>query len=76
MDLHTLKVLVYIAIPFILATIWAVLDAAQKDFGSLAHKAAWMMVGAIPFVGIFLYLIFGFKRGKKPGTIAAEKNRD
>lgn len=67
MDIDTFQVLVYISIPFVLATVWAILDAAQKEFGSFAHKAAWMLVGAIPFCGFIIYLIFGFRRGKKPG---------
>ncbi|MFH0727019.1 MAG: PLDc N-terminal domain-containing protein [Pseudomonadota bacterium] len=66
MDLETFRVVVYISVPFVLATFWAVLDASQKEFGSLAHKAAWMLVGAIPFFGFIIYLIFGFKKGKKP----------
>lgn len=65
--MDTFQVIVYISIPFVLATVWAVLDAAQKEFGSFARKAAWMLVGAIPFFGFFIYLIFGFRRGKKPG---------
>lgn len=74
MDLNTLQVVVCISIPFVLATFWAVLDAAQKDFGSLAHKSAWMLVGAVPFIGFIIYLIFGFKKGKKPSqTPAGEK---
>jgi len=66
MDLDTFKVIIYLSVPFILATFWAVLDAARKDFGSLAHKAAWMLVGAVPFFGFIIYLIFGFRRGKNP----------
>jgi hypothetical protein len=73
MDLETFKVIVYLSVPFVLATFWAVLDAAQKDFGSLAHKAAWMLVGAVPFFGVFIYLIFGFRRGKKPGSPEPQK---
>jgi len=67
MDLDTFRVIVYLSVPFILATFWAVLDAAQKEFDSFGHKAAWMLVGAIPFFGFILYLIFGFKKGKKQG---------
>jgi uncharacterized membrane protein YhaH (DUF805 family) len=66
MDLHTLKVIVVLSIPFILATFWAVLNAAQKDFDSFGQKAAWMLVAAIPFVGFIIYLLFGLRRGKGP----------
>jgi hypothetical protein len=70
MDLHTVKVLVLLSLPFILTTFWAVLNAAQKDFGSLAHKAAWMLVAAIPFIGFIIYLLFGLRRGKRPDRSA------
>jgi hypothetical protein len=73
MDFDTLKVIVFISFPFVLATFWAVLDASQKDFGSLPHKAAWMLIGAIPFFGFIIYLIFGFKRGKKPAEPQTRK---
>jgi uncharacterized membrane protein YhaH (DUF805 family) len=66
MDLNTLKVLVAVSLPFILATFWAVLNAAQKDFGSIGQKAAWMLVAAIPFIGFIIYLLFGLRRGKNP----------
>jgi hypothetical protein len=68
MDLNTLLVVGCLCIPFVLATFWAVLDAAQKEFGCFGHKAAWMLVGAVPFIGFVIYLIFGFKKGKPPGS--------
>lgn len=71
MDVNTLMVVVCISIPFVLATFWAVLDAAQKEFGSFGHKAAWMLVGAVPFIGFIIYLLFGFKKGKRPDAARA-----
>ena len=68
MDVNTLMVVVCICIPFVLATFWAVLDAAQKEFGSFGHKAAWMLVGAVPFIGFIIYLLFGLKKGKRPAA--------
>ena len=66
MDLHTAQVILAISIPFLLATVWAIVNAAQKDFGSTGAKAAWVLVAGIPFIGVIIYLLFGFRRGKKP----------
>lgn len=67
MSLDAVLVVVGISTPFILMTIWAVLNAAQKEFGSIEKKAAWMLVAAIPFIGFIIYVFFGLKKGKKPG---------
>ena len=64
MDFHTIKIVLGISVPFLLATLWAVIDAAQKEFGSLRKKVLWMIVAAIPFIGFIIYLIFGFRREK------------
>ena len=52
-------------VPFFLLTIWAVVNAAQKDFGSTEKKIMWVVVAAIPFIGFLIYLVAGFRRGKK-----------
>lgn len=65
MDLKLLGNFLLMVIPFFIGTIWAVVDSAQKDFGSLGKKAAWVAVSGIPFVGFIIYLIFGFRRGRK-----------
>jgi hypothetical protein len=67
MDFHTIKIVLGLSVPFLLATLWAVIHAAQKEFGSLREKVLWMMVAAIPFIGFIIYLIFGFRKGKKMG---------
>ena len=67
MDFYTIKMVLGLSVPFMLATLWAVIHAAQKDFGSLREKVLWMMVAAIPFIGFIVYLIFGFRKGKKLG---------
>jgi hypothetical protein len=66
MDLKTAGTIVIISIPFFIFTIWAVVDALQKEFGTMGKKALWGLVAAIPFIGAFVYLIFGFRKGKKP----------
>jgi hypothetical protein len=69
MDFHTIKIVLGISVPFLLATLWAVIHVAQKEFGSLREKVLWMMIAAIPFIGFILYLIFGFRKGKKSGEM-------
>lgn len=66
MDLNTVAVVLAIVAPFFLGTIWATVNAAQKDFGTLGKKAMWLLIAAIPFVGFIIYLIFGMRKGKLP----------
>ena len=68
MDLHTIKTVVLIVVPFMLLTVGAVVHAAQKDFGTGGRKAAWMLVASIPFVGFAVYFIFGARQGKTPAN--------
>jgi len=65
MDFKTAGTIVLISIPFFLLSIWAIVDALQKDFGTLGKKALWGLVASIPFIGAIIYLIFGFRKGKK-----------
>ena len=69
MDFDTIKMVLGLSVPFLLATLWAVIHAAQKEFGSLREKVLWMMIAAIPFIGFIIYLIFGFRKGKKKGEM-------
>ena len=66
MDLKTLGTFLALVVPFFIGTIWAVVDSAQKDFGSLGKKAVWVAVASVPFVGFIVYLLIGFRLGKKP----------
>jgi uncharacterized membrane protein YhaH (DUF805 family) len=66
MDLSMALKFVGICIPFLLATIWALVDCAQRDFADLRTKVIWMVVAGIPFIGFIIYLAFGLRKGKKP----------
>lgn len=66
MDLHTIKIVVLIVVPFLILTVWAVVHAAQQDFGTAGRKAVWMLLASIPFVGFAVYFIFGARQGRKP----------
>jgi len=74
MDVKTALVLVGLTIPFIAMSLWAIINASRKEFGSLQAKAIWMLVAAIPFIGFFIYLIFGLKRGRRPGNETSPQN--
>ena len=61
-------------IAFFLMTCVAILDIARKDFGSIEMKALWAFVVAmVPFIGVVVYFLFGFRKGKRP---AAESPTD
>jgi hypothetical protein len=66
--LKTAIAFIGISIPFFLMTIWAIVDVALKDFGSVKKKALWGVIAFIPFIGFIIYLIFGFRKGKKSKT--------
>jgi hypothetical protein len=66
MELKTVGIVIVLSIPFFFATIWAVVDAAQKDFGTMGQKVLWTGVASIPFIGFFIYLLLGFRKGRKP----------
>ncbi len=64
-DLRAILVFLALCVPFLIGTIWAVVDVAQRDFGSPGAKAAWWVIASIPFVGFLAYLLFGRRKGKK-----------
>jgi hypothetical protein len=58
-------------IVFFLITCVALLDIARKDFGSIQMKALWAFVVAlVPFIGVLVYFLFGFRRGQRPAADA------
>jgi cytochrome bd-type quinol oxidase subunit 1 len=65
MDFHTFKVVIGISLPFFILTVWAIVNVLQKDFGSVGKKAMWGIIAAIPFIGAPIYLILGFRKGKR-----------
>ncbi len=67
MELKTIAIFVGLCVPFFLGTIWAVVDVAQKDFGTMGKKAMWWIIASVPFIGFIIYLIVGFRKGNKTG---------
>ncbi|SDU50259.1 PLDc N-terminal domain-containing protein [Desulfobacula phenolica] len=64
MDQTILYILLICAISFGL-TMLALIDIILKDFGSIKAKIIWHFIAIIPIFGWLIYLIFGFKKGKK-----------
>ena len=65
MDITTAIVWIKISVVFYLFTVLAIVDIVRKDFGTIGKKALWGLVAMIPFFGWMVYLIFGFRKGKK-----------
>ncbi len=63
-DLKAILIFLAICVPFFIGTIWAVVDVAQKDFGSAGAKAKWWVIASIPFAGFIVYLLVGLRKGK------------
>ena len=64
-DIRAILIFLAICVPFFIGTIWAVVDVAQKDFGSAGAKAKWWVIASIPFAGFIVYLLTGFRKGKR-----------
>jgi hypothetical protein len=67
--LVTATVITWIIIGFVfyILTVLAIFDIAFKDFGTVGKKALWGIIAFIPFIGWFIYLVFGFRKGKRSG---------
>jgi hypothetical protein len=66
MDIKTALTVVVASVPFFILTVWALVDVFVKDFGTTGRKAMWALIAAVPFVGALLYLVLGFRQGRKP----------
>jgi hypothetical protein len=64
-DIKAILVFLAVCVPFFIGTIWAVVDVAQKDFGSAGAKAKWWVIASIPFAGFIVYLLTGFRKGRR-----------
>ena len=59
-------VVVLTGVVFFILTCIAILDIARKDFGSIQMKALWgFLVAMVPFIGVVVYFLVGFKKGKR-----------
>ena len=76
MDIATVIVWIKISAFFYLLTVLAVIDIIRKDFGTIGKKALWGLIAVVPFIGWLVYLIFGFRKGKKAGAGNPSTNTD
>jgi len=76
LDSATLILWLKIATFFYLLTVLAIIDVIRKDFGSIGRKALWGCIALVPFIGWLVYLVFGFRKGQKPGPAEQEKNNN
>ena len=66
MTIKTALTVLVASIPFFVLTVWALVDVFVKEFGSTGRKALWAVIAAVPFLGSLVYLLFGFRQGRKP----------
>ncbi len=65
MDIASVLLWVKIGVVFYVLTIIAFIDIMFKDFGTGGKKAVWAVISLIPFIGWLIYLIFGYRKGKR-----------
>jgi hypothetical protein len=69
--MSTGMIIVLTGVAFFLLTCVALLDIARKDFGGIQFKAMWaFFVALLPFVGVTVYFLFGFRKGKRRASDA------
>ncbi|MCM2285780.1 MAG: PLDc N-terminal domain-containing protein [Desulfobacula sp.] len=62
------QLLIYILLVFaasFLLTMMALRDIILKDFGSTKAKFIWHFIAIVPLVGWLVYLVFGYKKGRR-----------
>ena len=69
--MSTGMIVVLTGVAFFLLTCIAILDIARKDFGSIQMKALWgFLVAMVPFIGVAIYFMVGYRKGKRPAAEA------
>ena len=64
--MSTGMIIILAGVAFFLLTCLAILDIARKDFGSIQMKAVWAIIVCLfPFIGVAIYFLFGFRKGKR-----------
>jgi len=62
------QLVIYILLVFaasLLLTMMALRDIILKDFGSTRAKFIWHFIAVVPLVGWLIYLVFGYKKGRR-----------
>jgi len=75
MGIKTAAAFVIFCIPFILLTVWALVDISIKRFKTPKEKVAWYLIGLVPFIGWLIYLILGFRRGVRTDRMPPQNKK-
>jgi hypothetical protein len=74
--MSTGMIIILAGLAFFILTCLAILDIASKDFGSIQMKAVWaIIVCLLPFAGVAIYFLFGFRKGKRRAAEAPAENQ-
>ncbi len=75
-SIHTVLFFAGAGMIFFALTMIAFIDAINKEFETFKIKVTWCLISLIPFFGFLVYMIFGWRKGKKPERIvdSAENN--
>jgi hypothetical protein len=65
MDNHLILYILLIFGISLCLTMLALVDIIKKDFGSPKIKILWHFVALIPLIGWLVYLLFGYRKGRK-----------
>jgi uncharacterized membrane protein YhaH (DUF805 family) len=68
LDTTTIITWIKIGFAFYIFTVLAIVDVALKDFETIGKKAMWGVIAFIPFIGWIIYLIFGYRKGKRSSS--------
>ena len=63
MDFKTIFVWMFIGIFFFIMTNVSFAHCIKREFSSKGEKTVWCIVSLIPFLGFFIYFIFGSRKG-------------
>ena len=67
------NLIIYILLIFgisLCLTMLALVDIIKKDFGSTKIKILWHFIALIPLIGWLVYLLFGYRKGRKKSLTA------
>jgi hypothetical protein len=67
-DLKTVVIIILLTIPFVMASIGAIVHAASREYNTDGQKMLWVLVSGIPFFGFIAYFLIGIRKGWKPGS--------
>jgi uncharacterized membrane protein YhaH (DUF805 family) len=67
LSLKLILIIIAVALPFFMLTMWAAIDVAVKKFNTPREKTIWWIIALIPFIGWLIYFAGGYGRGVKPG---------